>query len=165
MDAGAINAKIGGVQNIFNNFAKCQRYNSQIITLQAQHGNANQHARNTGCNAANQQGQCKAHRCCKHIFHINRKAHGRKGAHTHKARVAKAKLAQNSHSEVQRNRQHHIGANGHQLAFQGIGQRTGQVHQGNHGKGYQNNGICNQVLPRGAAESFCFHLPAPTLSH
>ena len=90
MQAGGIEAEVCGVQHIFDDLAKGQRHNSQIIPLKTQHRDAYQKTRNSCGNAANKQRQRKADRHCQRIFRAHGKTHGRKGAHAHKAGMAKA---------------------------------------------------------------------------
>ena len=62
MQAAVVHAQVNGVHDIFDDLAKCQGNDGQIVAGQAQNGNTNDDAEDTGHSAAHNKGasQCGA---------------------------------------------------------------------------------------------------------
>ena len=120
-----IRAQITGVHNVLDNLTKSQRDYGQIVAGQAQNGDADEHAEQACHRAADHEGQqqCKGLRGVFGHDDIDERAG--ECADAHKAGVAEAQLTQHTDGQVQRNRHDDIGADGHELAGEGVRQRTG----------------------------------------
>ena len=123
MKPAGIQTKVAGVHNILDDLTEGQRHDGQIVTGQAQNGDADKEAEQTGHHTADHEGQqhCQRLRCGFVQHHIDQRAG--EGTHAHEARMAETQLTKDADSQVQRDRQNDIGTDGHQLAGEGVGQQ------------------------------------------
>ena len=120
-----IHAQITGVHNVLDDLTKSQRDDGQVVTGQTQNGDADEHAEQTCHRAADHEGQQQ----CKGLWgvfgHDDIDERAGERADAHEAGVAEAQLTQHTDGQVQRDRHNDIGADGHELAGEGVCQRTG----------------------------------------
>ena len=129
MQAAVVHAQVNGVHNIFDDLAKCQGNDGQIVAGQAQNGNTNDDAEDTGHSAAHNKGQDQRQPVRSHIIQADPDQRAGKRANAHKTGMTEAQLTQKADNEVQRNSHDHISADGHQLAGERVGQHTGGCQQ------------------------------------
>ena len=120
MEAGRISADIEGIEQVFDDLTKGQRYDGKIVPLQAQYRNANQKTEQ-GCGRGPRQQRQRKAKPARHGVpntHGDKRPH--KTAHAHKARMPQAQLAQDAHGEVEGNCHNDICADRNELPRQGI---------------------------------------------
>ena len=84
-------SKINNIDQVLNDFTKCQGYDGQIISSQAKYRNTNQYTTDTCTDNSYQQCQKETHRRNRNRIHDTfGKYRAGKCAHTHKSRMTKA---------------------------------------------------------------------------
>ena len=120
MEAGRISADIEGIEQVFDDLTKGQRYDGKIVPLQAQYRNADQKTEQGCGRGPRQQRQRKAEPARHGVPNTHGDKRPHKTAHAHKARMPQAQLAQDAHGEVEGNRHKDICADRNELPRQGI---------------------------------------------
>ena len=138
-------AQITGVHNVLDDLTKSQRDDGQVVAGQTQNRDADEHAEQTCHRAADHEGQqqCKGLRGVFGHDDIDERTGER--ADAHEAGVAEAQLTQHTDGQVQRDRHNDIGADGHELAGEGVCQRTGGTQNLNQDIEADNNAQRNDV--------------------
>ena len=103
------------VDKLLDDLAEGERHDGEIVALQAEHGRADEKADERGEKRADEHREREAHGAIRNESRKTlRNDDTGERAYAHKARVAKAQLAENADREVQRNGHGHIAADRHE---------------------------------------------------
>ena len=132
--------------DILDDLAEGQRHNGQIVAVEPQHRDPDQHAGDGGEHRANGHADHQPQRAGDHdALQGHGGGHAGEGAHAHEARVTQTQLAGDSHHQIQRQGHHHIGADGHQHPLQGGFHGAAGGHALENDKGGDHNGIGDEI--------------------
>ena len=150
LEAVLIHAQINVGQQALDDLAESQGNNGQIVAVEAQHGDTDKEAEETGQGGAHQHGHGQAQGSKgDHAGQSTGSGAAHKGADAHKSGVAQAQLAGHANHQVQGQSHGDVGTDGDQLSLQHRADANGTPQHLDDQEGHNDQSIGKQAGPGG----------------
>ena len=149
MQAAGVDAHDKAGDDLFDDLAKSQGHDGQIVAAQAQDRDTDQEAQDGGSDGADHNADDKTYWIGGDgALEGNRGNDARIGADAHKARVAQRQVARDADDEVEGNGHDDVGRNGNQLAGDHARDHMVGLHKEHDGKCHDTHGVRDKVVTR-----------------
>ena len=145
-----VHSQVSVGEHAFDDLAKGQGHDGQIVAVEAQHWDADEEPEEAGQGGADHHSHTQAHR--REGDQLRQPVGGgtaQERSNAHKARVTQGQLSGHAHHQVQGQGHGHIGADGDQLPLQHRAQPRGHPQQLEDNKGAHHQGIGKYAGPGG----------------
>ena len=149
VQAAGVDAHDQAGDNLFDDLAKGQGHDGQVVTAQAKNRDADQKAQNGSGDSADDDADDQAHRIGGNgALERDGGNDARVGADAHKARVAQRQVARDADDEVERDGHNDIGRDGNQLTGNHARNHVVGLHNEHDGECDDAHGVCHKVVAR-----------------
>ena len=149
MQATRVDAHDKAGDDLFDDLAKGQRHDGQVVAAQAKDRDADQEAQDGGGDGADHDADDEAHRIGGNgALEGDGGNDARVGTDAHKARVAQRQVARDTDNEVKRDGHDDVGRNGNQLTGDHARDHVVGLHKEHDGEGHDAHGVRDKVVTR-----------------
>ena len=149
MQATGVDAHDKAGDDLFDDLAKSQGHDSQIVAAQAQDRDTDQEAQDGSGDSADHDADDKAHRIGGNgALKGDRGDDARVGTDTHKARMAQRQVARDADDKVEGNGHDDVGRNRNQLTGDHARNHVVRLHKEHDGEGHDTHGVRDKVVTR-----------------